>query len=136
MRCAYTSGGIQRLTLLQEYIIRGIRHALERACLVASACRLAALGIDPQHCGYGTEYAGAAVGGHGEFQPGNVLVGRARRVAGCLGYDRAAVDVLPVRADIVPSDGFPVEKKRRDRFAELPGQFAAFCRLALVDLRA
>ena len=60
----------------------------------------------------------------------------ARRVAGDLADDRAAVHVLPVRTGVVAADGLAVEQQRRDRLAERPGELAVGAGLALVHLRA
>ena len=62
--------------------------------------------------------------------------GCARRVAGNLADDRAAVHVLPVRPGVMPADGLAVEQERRDRLAERAGELAVGTGLALVHLRA
>src|SRR4051812_37015167 len=104
--------------LPKENILGRIGRALEIAGLVARTLKLTAMGVDALNRGDGREDAAAAVGGHFQFQPGNVGRCRARRVADGLADYGAAVGVLPVRPGIVPADRLALGQQRRDRLAE------------------
>src|SRR5437870_12995264 len=123
-------------TLAQEYVIGRVGHAFIGACLVAGAIELSTHRVDPLHCRRRTEGTAAAPGSHCELQPGNVVRDGAWGRADDLADHRAAVDVLPVRSGIMPTDRLAVQKKRRDRLAKRPGECAVGAGLAFVDLRA
>src|SRR3954453_2533357 len=76
---------------LQENILGRIGRALEIAGLVARTLELAAMGVDALNRRDGREDAAAPVGRHFQLQPGDVVRGRARRVADGLGGHGAAV---------------------------------------------
>jgi len=57
----------------------------------------------------------------------------ARRIAGGLADDGAAVRVLPARSRVMAPDGLAVREQRRDRLTEGPCELAVGARLALVD---
>src|SRR5204862_3125223 len=107
-----------RSTLTQEDVVRRIRHAAEGAGCVAGAVELPAPCIDPLYGGDAAENAAAAPGNHFKLQPGNIVLRRARCVAGSLPDYGAAVAVFPVRSGIVTADGFAVDQQCRDRLAE------------------
>src|SRR5205823_14993747 len=93
---------------LQKYVVRRVGRAVQGAGLVAGAGEHAARGVDALHGGDARERAAAALRRHLELEPGNVVGGLARRVAGGLRGDRAAVHVLPARPGIVAADGLAV----------------------------
>ena len=122
--------------LAQEHVVCGVGRVAIAAGLFALALEFAARRIDPLHRGDTGEDAGAAPGGHGQLQPGDIVRRGAGGVADRLADDGARVDVFPVRPRIVPADGLAVEQQRRDRLAECPGQLAVAGSLAFIDLRA
>src|ERR1700738_995893 len=95
-----------------------------------------ALVVDPLHGRDARERAASAVVRHFELEPGNIVRRLAGSIARGLCSHGAAVDMLPVRAGIVTSDGLAVEQQRRDRLAERPCKLAVVTGLALVDLCA
>src|SRR5258706_475069 len=125
----------RRWLLFQEYVVRRIGRRERRPGLVAGAIDLAALGIDALNCSHAGERAGAARLYDLELEPGNVLLGCTVGATGRLADDTAAVCMLPGWAHIMPADGFAVHNQGRNRLAELPGKFAAFAGLAVIDLR-
>ena len=107
--------------LAQEHVIRGVGHALEAAGRIAGALEISALGVNSLHGGDIGKDTAAAMGGHVQLEPGNIVWRCARGVAGGLTGDRAAVAIFLVRSGVVPADILAVEQQRRDRFAEDPG---------------
>src|SRR5258708_37911411 len=92
--------------------------------------------IDALHRGDARERPAAAARGDLELEPGNVLRRCARRIAGGLADDRAAVRVLPARPGIMAPDRLAVREQRRDRLPAGPGEPAVGAGRALADLPA
>src|SRR3954447_26820386 len=97
---------------------------------------LAADRVDALRGGDAEESAAAAARGDLKLEPGDGLCVGGRCISGGLCDDRAAVHVLPIRSGVVPADRLAIEKQRRDRLAEGPGELAVRACLALIDLRA
>src|SRR5882762_10586845 len=121
--------------LPQKNVVGRVGRAEECAGLLARPIMAAAHRIDALHGGDARECAAAAAGDNLELEPGNILRCCARRIAGGLADDGAAVRVLPARSRVMAPDGLAVREQRRDRLTEGPGELAVGARLALVDLR-
>ena len=106
------------------------------ALAITGALHHAALGVDPLHGGDAVELARALVRVHLEFEPGDIVLGCARRVGDHFGGDAAAVKQLPARARAVLAHHLAVGGERRLRRDEGPGQLAVGAGLALVELQA
>ena len=92
--------------------------------------------IDPLHGRDAGQNAFAAAFDDVKLEPRNVVRSGGRRASAELAHHGAAVDVFPIRPDIVAADGFAVEEKRRNRLAGDPAERAVVAGLAFVDLRA
>jgi hypothetical protein len=84
-------------TLAQEDISGGIRNAGKVTSMVARTLQDPAMGVEPLHSADICEGPAAAVVHDVELEPGNVICGRAGRIANRLASHGVAVRVVPGR---------------------------------------
>src|SRR5689334_23097687 len=109
---------------------------MQFAFTVASSLEDAALRVDPQDGRCACDETGFRNFFDRELQPGNVLGGRARRLAQRFAHNARPIDEFPGWADKMAADCLSSIQQGCDRFAESPVQGACSIFCAYVNLRS